>query len=55
MRPLVAHCHLGIGQLCQHAGDRLTAEAHLTRAATMYRDMEMQRWLDQAAALARVT
>jgi tetratricopeptide (TPR) repeat protein len=56
MRPLVAHCHLGIGQLCQHAGDRPTAEAHLTRTATMYRDMEMRRWLDQAtSALARLT
>jgi tetratricopeptide (TPR) repeat protein len=55
MQPLAAHCHLGIGRLCQHAGNHPTAEDHLRRAATMYRDMEMRLWLDQAsAALAQV-
>jgi class 3 adenylate cyclase/tetratricopeptide (TPR) repeat protein len=50
MRPLTAHCHLGIGRLRRRAGDRLTAQDHLTRAVTMYREMEMRLWLDQAAA-----
>jgi tetratricopeptide (TPR) repeat protein len=35
MRPLAAHCHLGIGRLCQHAGERPTAEDHLSRAITL--------------------
>jgi hypothetical protein len=50
MRPLVAHCHLGIGRLRRREGDRPTAEDHLTRAATMYHDMEMALWLGQATA-----
>jgi class 3 adenylate cyclase/tetratricopeptide (TPR) repeat protein len=50
MRPLVAHCHLGIGRLRQQADDHPTAADHLSRAATMYRDMEMRLWLDQATA-----
>jgi tetratricopeptide (TPR) repeat protein len=50
MRPLAAHCHLGIGRLRRHDGDRPTAEDHLSRAATMYREMEMMLWFDQATA-----
>jgi hypothetical protein len=50
MRPLVAHCHLGIGRLRRREGDHPTAADHLTKAVTMYREMEMGLWLDQAAA-----
>ena len=48
MRPLVAHCHLGVGKLCRRTGDRAKAEEHLTTAATMYREMDMGFWLERA-------
>jgi tetratricopeptide (TPR) repeat protein len=49
MRPLVAHCHLGLGRLYARTGKR-AAKEHLTIATTMYREMAMQYWLDQAEA-----
>jgi tetratricopeptide (TPR) repeat protein len=36
MRPLVAHCHLGLGRLYHHAGRDAVAREHLTTAAIMY-------------------
>jgi hypothetical protein len=41
MRPLVAHCHLGLGELCQQRGDGFS-EDHLTIAETMYREMNIR-------------
>ena len=41
MRPLVAHCHLGLGKLYRHTGDGVAGQEHLTIAATMYREMGM--------------
>jgi hypothetical protein len=48
MRLLVAHCHLGLGKLYRRTGDRQQAQEHLTTATTMYREMEMRFWLEQA-------
>ena len=48
--PLVAHCHLGLGKLHGRAGKREQAREHLTTATTMYREMDMKYWLEQAAA-----
>jgi class 3 adenylate cyclase/tetratricopeptide (TPR) repeat protein len=48
MRPLVAHCHLGLGKLYQRTGKREQAQEHLTTATTMYREMGMTYWLEQA-------
>ncbi len=48
MRPLVAHCHLGLGKLYERMGKRQEAQEHLTTATTMYRDMGMTYWLEQA-------
>ncbi|HSF03131.1 MAG TPA: tetratricopeptide repeat protein, partial [Solirubrobacterales bacterium] len=48
MRPLAAHCHLGLGKLYRRIGDRARAEEHLTLAATMYREMDMRFWLERA-------
>ncbi len=45
MRPLAAHCLAGLGRLCQFTGDGDQAKTHLTKAATMYREMEMHYWL----------
>jgi class 3 adenylate cyclase/tetratricopeptide (TPR) repeat protein len=50
MRPLVAHCHLGLGKLYGRKGKREQAQEHLTTATTMYREMDMRFWLDQAVA-----
>ena len=50
MRPLVAHCHLGLGKLYRRTGQRQTAQEHLTTATTMYREMDMRFWLEQAEA-----
>jgi class 3 adenylate cyclase/tetratricopeptide (TPR) repeat protein len=52
MRPLVAHCHLGLGKLYRRTGKREQAQAqeHLTTATTMYREMDMRFWLEQAEA-----
>ena len=48
MRPLVAHCHLGLGKLSRRTGKREQATEHLTTATTMYREMDMRFWLEQA-------
>jgi tetratricopeptide (TPR) repeat protein len=48
MRPLVAHCHLGLGELCARTGKREQAREYLTTATTMYREMDMPFWLQEA-------
>ena len=48
MRPLVAHCHLGLGKLYRRTGKRQDARDHLTTAATMYCEMGMTYWLERA-------
>jgi hypothetical protein len=50
MRPLVAHCHLGLGKLYGRTGQRDDAREHLTIVTTIYREMEMGFWLAQAVA-----
>jgi hypothetical protein len=44
MRPLVAHCHRGLGALFRHIGERSKAPKHLTTATTMYRELGMRPW-----------
>ena len=48
MRPLIAHCHLGLGKLYRRTGKREEAQEHLATATTMYREMDMRFWLEQA-------
>jgi len=50
MRPLIAHCHLGLGVLYRRTGKRQEAQEHLATATTMMRDMEMGFWLQKAEA-----
>jgi tetratricopeptide (TPR) repeat protein len=50
MRPLIAHCHLGLGKLSLRTGKQQEAQEHLTTATTMYREMDMRFWLEQAEA-----
>jgi hypothetical protein len=50
MRPLVAHCHLGLGKLHRRTANPEQAQEHLTTARAMYREMGMTYWLEQAEA-----
>ena len=50
MRPLVAHCHLGLGKLSRRTGKSEQAREHLTIATTMYGEIGMAYWLEQAEA-----
>jgi len=48
MRPLVAHCHLGLGKLFARTGKREQARESFTTPTTMYREMDMPFWLERA-------
>jgi len=50
MRPLVAHCHLGLGKLYRRAGKRPQAKEQLITAMSMFREMDMGFWLQKAEA-----
>jgi tetratricopeptide (TPR) repeat protein len=50
MRPLQAHCHLGLGTLYVKTGKREQARTELATAIELYRDMDMAFWLPQAEA-----
>jgi tetratricopeptide (TPR) repeat protein len=55
MRPLVAHCHYGLGRLYHQNGRAAQARVALATAIDFYRAMDMTFWLPQAeAALAQV-
>jgi tetratricopeptide (TPR) repeat protein len=51
MRPLAAHCHLGLGTLYARTGQSEQARAELSAAIELYRAMEMTFWLLQAEAI----
>jgi tetratricopeptide (TPR) repeat protein len=48
LRPLVAHCHLGLGKLYRRMGKPQQAAEHLTLATTMFGEMDMPHWREQA-------
>jgi hypothetical protein len=48
MRPLQAHCHLGLGSLYARAGRRESTRAELSTAIDLYHVMDMTFWLLQA-------
>ena len=50
MRPLIAHCYLGLGKLYQRTSKMEAAHEQLTTAITMYREMDMRFWLEQGEA-----
>ena len=53
MRPLVAHCHLGLGKLYRRLGRGADADVQVKRAAEMYRDLVMPLWLGQSEVAMR--
>ena len=50
MRPLLAHCHLGLAKPYRRTGRRKQAQEHLATATTIYREMGMTYWLERAEA-----
>jgi tetratricopeptide (TPR) repeat protein len=55
MRPLQAHCHLGLGMLHSQTRQAAQARTELSAAIDLYRAMEMAFWLSQAeTALSQV-
>jgi class 3 adenylate cyclase/tetratricopeptide (TPR) repeat protein len=50
MRPLVAHCHFGLGRIYRRVGRRTQAEEHLSEACAMFAAMAMTSWSEQARA-----
>ncbi len=52
MRPLTAHCRLGLGETARLLGDSPGAETHLETAAGLFRAMEMRFW--EARSLAEL-
>jgi hypothetical protein len=48
MRPLLAHCNVGLGKLYRRSGDLRLAKEHLHKGIAMMREMEMGLWLERA-------
>ena len=54
-RPVVSHCHRGLGTLYAATGQREQARTALSTAIALYRAMEMTFWLPETeVALAQV-
>jgi hypothetical protein len=50
MRPLLAHCNVGLGKLYRRTGDLRLAKEHLNDGVAMMRQMGMGLWLERAEA-----
>jgi tetratricopeptide (TPR) repeat protein len=50
MRPLLAHCRLGLGLVAARTGDGASAREHLGAAVAMYGGMDMPFWAGAAEA-----
>jgi hypothetical protein len=51
MRPLVAHCHFGLGRLYGQTSRGTPARAALAAAIELYRAMDITFWLSQAETM----
>jgi tetratricopeptide (TPR) repeat protein len=51
MRPLQAHCHLGLGKVYSAVGAIDQARLEMSAAVDLYRSMEMTHWLARANAV----
>jgi class 3 adenylate cyclase/tetratricopeptide (TPR) repeat protein len=50
MRPLMAHCHIGLGRVYRRKKRQEQAQYHINEATALFRDMEMILWLEKAEA-----
>jgi class 3 adenylate cyclase/tetratricopeptide (TPR) repeat protein len=50
MRPVIAHCHFGLGRLYRRTSRPDLAREHLAAAKARFRDLEMRFWLERAEA-----
>jgi tetratricopeptide (TPR) repeat protein len=50
MRPLIAHCHVGLGKLYRRINKKEKAKVHLSDGIALMRQMEMGLWLQRAEA-----
>jgi len=50
MRPLMAHCHLGLRKVYRRAGELELAHEHFATATGLYRTMNMRFWMERAEA-----
>jgi tetratricopeptide (TPR) repeat protein len=48
LRPLLAHCHLGLGKLAWHVGKQDQARESLATAVRMFGEMDMRHWQEHA-------
>ena len=48
MRPLLAHCHLGLGRFYRRTERGEEARTQLARARELFRSMQMTLWVEQA-------
>jgi tetratricopeptide (TPR) repeat protein len=55
MRPLIAHCHVGLGKLYRRIGNTQQARTHLTDGVAMMREMQMGLWLEEAEAAVKAS
>jgi DNA-binding SARP family transcriptional activator len=51
LRPVAAHCRVGLARVCQHRGKHHDAREHLASAIGMYLEMEMPFWAGRAQEL----
>jgi len=50
MRPLAAHCHAALAQICRDHARKRDTELHSTAAATLHAQMQMDYWSRQVEA-----
>jgi hypothetical protein len=50
MRPVIAHCHLGLARLYRRTGQPERVDENLATAMTMYREMDMGFFLEHGEA-----
>ncbi len=50
MRPLVAHCHRGLGTLYRRTGRSPEARDRLAAAVGLFRELDMRSWMERAQA-----
>ena len=48
MRPLLAHCRLGLGEVARQRGDAVAAREAVAAALAEYRAMAMPYWIARA-------